>query len=352
MSPAVAPAASAPGFDVVRLLLVGGILVVAVVLGLVIERLFASKLRALAKRTAVAWDDLLVEAMEGFVVLWSALVGLAVSLKLVPLGPEPLKLVQHALGVLVILSAVLFFTRLARKAIHVYVDRIVEVPTSIFKNFATIVIYLLGFLIALDYLGVRIAPLLTALGVGGLAVALALQDTLSNLFSGLNILMTRKIRPGDFVHLDTGEEGTVTDITWRNTTIRALENNLVIVPNSKLGAAIVTNTHLPEKEMGLYLPLTVAYDNDLARVERVTIEVAREVLAGPDRAVPGFDPFIRFNAFTEHGVRFSVILRVREFTDQYPVKHEFFRRLHERYRQEGIKFAVPPRAVTVEKPAS
>jgi small-conductance mechanosensitive channel len=337
-------------FEPVRFLLVGGILAGAIILGILVDRLFASKLHKLAKKTAAEWDDILVGSMKGFVTLWLFLAGLAVVLKLVPLKPEVLRIGQRAVGILAILSAVLFFTRLARKAIYVYVDRIVEVPTSIFKNFATVVIYLLGFLIALDYLGVSITPLITALGVGGLAVALALQDTLSNLFAGLNILMTRKIRPGDYVRLESGQEGTITDITWRNTTIRALENNLVIVPNSKLGAAIVTNTHLPEKEMALFLPVTVGYANDLSLVEQVTVEVARESMADPALGVAGFDPFIRYNSFTELGVSFCVIMRVREFRDQYPVKHAFFKRLHERYRAEGIKFAVPARAVTVDKP--
>ena len=335
-----------PPFDLVRLVIVAGILVVAVILGLLVQRLFTHRLRDLAKKTAVAWDDLLVESMRGFLVLWLILAGLAISLKLLPLAPEPLKIAQRALGVLVILSAILFFTRLARKAIYVYVDRIVEVPTSIFKNFATAVIDVLGFVIVLDYLGVRIAPLLTALGVGGLAVALALQDTMSNLFAGLNILMTRKIRPGDYVRLDTGEEGIVSDITWRNTTLRAPENNMVVVPNSKLGAAIVTNTHLPEKEMGLFVPVTVAYDSDLALVERVTLETAREAMAVPELAVPGFEPKVRFGAFTELGVRLTVVLRLKEYQDQYPLKHDFLKRLHARYRSEGIKLAtLPPGAL-------
>ena len=345
MSPAalsVTAANAAATFEPVRLLLVGGILALAVVLGLLLQRLLSSRLHKLAKSTAAEWDDILVESMKGFVVLWLFLAGLAVVLKLVPLRPEVLSIVRRAIGVLGILSAVLFFTRLARKAIYVYVDRIVEVPTSIFKNFAAAVIYLIGFLVALDYLGVSVTPLITALGVGGLAVALALQDTLSNLFSGLNILMTQKIRPGDFIRLDTGEEGVVCDITWRNTTIRALENNMVIVPNGKLGGAIVTNTHLPEKEMGLFVPVTVAFDNDLALVERVTLEVAREVLTSPQWAVPGFEPAVRFAEQRDWGIKLWVVLRVKEFRDQYPVKHELFRRLHARYRQEGIAFAVPP----------
>jgi small-conductance mechanosensitive channel len=287
--------------------------------------------------------------MRGLVVVWFLFIGLAVVLKIVPLQPEVLRIVRRAVGVLGILSAVVFFTRMARRAIHFYIDRKVEITSSIFKNFATGIIYLLGFLFVLDYLGVSITPLLTALGVSGLAVALAFQDTLANLFAGMNILMARKIKPGDYIRLDSGEEGEVCDITWRNTTIRAPEDNMVVVPNSKLAAAIYTNTHLPTSEMGLFLPVTVAFDSDLVQVERVTLEVAREVLAGPERAIPDFAPAIRFNAYTDIGVRFSVILRIKEFREQYKIRHEFYGRLHARYREEGIKLAVPPRAVSIEK---
>ncbi len=337
-------------FEPFHALLVAGILVLAVVLGFVLERVFASTFRAWAKRSASEWDDILVESMKGLVILWLLLIGLAVVLRFVPLRPEVGLIVRRAIGVLGILSAAVFFTRMARRAIHVYIDRKVEVPSSIFKNFATALIYALGFLFVLDYLGVSIAPLLTALGVSGLAVALALQDTLSNLFAGLNILMTRKIRPGDYIRLETGEEGEVCDITWRNTTIRAPEDNMVVVPNAKLAAAIYTNTHLPENEMGLFLPVIVAFDSDLALVERVTVEIAREVLSKPERKIDGFEPVVRFNAFTELGVRFNVILRVKEYRELYRIRHEFYRRLHERYRAEGIKLAVPPRAVTIDKP--
>jgi small-conductance mechanosensitive channel len=349
MNPA-APVAEMAPFAPFHALLVAGILALAVLLGFVVQRLFASTIHAWAKRSASEWDDILVESMKGLVIPWFLLIGLAVVLRFVPLRPEVGLLVRRTVGVLGILSAVAFFTRMARRSISIYIDRKVEVPSSIFKNFATVLIYALGFLFVLDYLGVSIAPLLTALGVSGLAVALALQDTLSNLFAGLNILMTRKIRPGDYIRLETGEEGEVCDITWRNTTIRAPEDNMVVVPNAKLAAAIYTNTHLPASEMGYFLPVTVAFDNDLDKVERVTIEVAREVLAGPERAIPGFEPYIRYNAYTDLGVRFSVVLRIKEYREQYRIRHDLYKRLHERYRAEGIKLAVPPRAVTIEKP--
>lgn len=342
--------AAAPGLELFHLLLAAGILAAAVVLGIIARKVFAVTLHAWAKRSASEWDDIVADSMKGLVVVWFLLVGLAVVLRVVPLRPEIALIVRRAVGVLGILSAVVFFTRMARKAIYVFIDRRVEVPSSIFKNFATVLIYAVGFLFVLDYLGVSIAPLLTALGVSGLAVALALQDTLSNLFAGLNILMTHKIRPGDYIRLETGEEGEVCDITWRNTTIRAPEDNMVVVPNAKLAAAIYTNTHLPEKEMGLFLPVVVSFDSDLAQVERVTLEVVREVMSAPERTIPGYEPAVRFNAFTDVGVRMSVGLRVKEYQELYRLRHDLYKRLHERFRREGIKLAVSPRAVTIDKP--
>jgi small-conductance mechanosensitive channel len=344
------PVPSAFPLDLTHVLYLGGILVAAILLGIVVQRLLSRKLHRLVKGTATVWDDVLVESVKGVVVLWFFLIGLAVVLKLVPLKPEFLVPVRRGLGILGIVSAVLFFSRLARKVIYVYIDRIVDVPTTLFKNSATVVIYLLGFLVTLDYVGVSITPLVTALGVSGVGFALAMQDTLSNLFAGLSILMSRKVRPGEYVRLDTGEEGIVCDITWRHTTIRNPENNLVVVPNGKLASAIVTNIHRPDREMGLFLPVTVAFDNDLTHVEKVTLEVAREVLAAPERAVPGFEPVIRYNAFTDLGVRFSVILRIKEYQEMYALRHDFYMRLHERYRKVGIKLAVPPRIVTIDKP--
>ena len=180
-------------------------------------------------------------------------------------------------------------------------------------------------------------------------MALALQETLSNLFSGLHILMTKKIRPGDYLRLDSGDEGYIEDITWRNTIIRALSNNLVIVPNNKVASSIVTNFHLPEKEMGVLVEVGVGYDNDLRRVEKLLVETAIATMGEVEGGVPGFVPYVRFHTFGEGGVVGTVILRAREFSDQYRIKHEFLARLHERFRKEGISFPVPARTVVLRK---
>ncbi|HEV2686771.1 MAG TPA: mechanosensitive ion channel family protein, partial [Actinomycetota bacterium] len=202
-------------------------------------------------------------------------------------------------------------------------------------------IYIVGFLILLQTFGISIAPILTALGVGGLAVALALQDTLANLFAGVHLLASHKIRIGDYVQLDSGQEGYVVDINWRNTSIRQLSGNMIIVPNAKMASAIVINFYRPENEMALLIPVAVDYASDLEQVEVVTKEVGIDVMRSVPGGVPDFEPLVRFNTFGEWSIGFTVILRAREVADQFLIKHEFMKRLLVRYEEEGIRIPFP-----------
>ena len=176
----------------------------------------------------------------------------------------------------------------------------------------------MGALIILNGLGISIAPILATLGVGGLAVALALKDTLSNFFAGFHIVATKQIRVGDYLKLDSGEEGYVHDISWRTTVIRTLAGNLVLVPNAKLTEMIVTNYTLQERGMAVTVGMGVHYTSDLAKVERVACEVAAEVMREVPGGVPDFVPFIRYHTFGESGINFSVILRVEDVHGSIP----------------------------------
>jgi small-conductance mechanosensitive channel len=107
----------------------------------------------------------------------------------------------------------------------------------------------------------------------------------------------------------------------------------------------VRNYTLPENEMSTLINVGVSYGSDLEKVERVTIEVAKEVLSQVEGGVPGFDPFIRYNTFNSSSIDFTVILRVKEFVNQFLVKHEFVKRLQKRYKQENIEIPFPIRTV-------
>jgi small-conductance mechanosensitive channel len=338
----------APGILVPAALTVAGLLA-----GLVVRRLLLSYLGRLAARTSTTLDDLALEALRGPVVVWGALLGLHLAAQAGDLPPGLARLVPPVLLTLLIGSITWVAARLAGDGVAGSMARHGLFPSAtLVPRAVSAAVLVLGALVILQTLGVSISPLLTALGVGGLAVALALQDTLSNLFAGIQILASRQVRPGDFVRLETGEDGFVEDVTWRNTTIRRLANNLVVVPNAKLASAVTTNFSLPALEMSVVVPVGVAYGSDLEHVERVTVEVAREVLREVEGGVPTFEPSIRYTAFADSSIRFHTVLRSRDFVAQFLLTHEFIKRLHVRYAAEGIRIPFPTRTVQLQAPGA
>jgi small-conductance mechanosensitive channel len=259
---------------------------------------------------------------------------------------------NHALIALIVVVVSVASAKIAGEAVHA--GAVSHAGTSgsatIFVSITRVVVWTIGGLVLLDSLGIAITPLLTALGVGGLAVALALQDTLSNLFAGIHILASRKVLPGDFIQLDNGMQGFVVDTNWRSTIIRQLPNNILVVPNSTVATSIVTNFHLPEHELSVTVPVGVAYESDLEHVEQVTIEVGREVMQEVEGGIPAHEPTIRYTDFGGSSVNFNVGLRAAEVTKQAVITHEFIKRVHRRYQKEGISFQSPTETIVYATP--
>jgi small-conductance mechanosensitive channel len=208
--------------------------------------------------------------------------------------------------------------------------------TSLTQNLTWLLVMILGGLVALNGLGISIAPMLTALGIGGLAVALALQDPLSNLFAGLVVTLERQLRVGDEVKLDNGLEGCVVDFSWRSTRLRTPTNSLVLVPNLKIAQSIIINHHLPDRRVDVPVDLDIPSVGDLALLERVTCQVGREVMADVEGGFSAFQPSLRFHAVSDSHARFTVTLSAREYRDLAVVKHEFLKRLRSRYESAGL----------------
>lgn len=326
-------------------LVFGGLLV-----GIVFERIVLHRLGKFAAQTKWEGNKVILFSLRGLTTICFLLLGIHIALPYIKAPERAVFTIQKVLLVSIVFLATVLLARIAVGFVKLYSRKTEAVlpSTSIFVNLARVLVFLVGSLIVLQSLGISITPILTALGVGGLAVALALQDTLSNFFAGLHIIASRQVRPGDYVKLDTGDEGYVQDITWRNTTIRTLPNNIVVVPNSKLASTILTNYYLPAREMAVLVQVGVSYGSDLKKVEDVTIEVAKEIMKDVQGGVCEFEPFIRYHTFSEFSINFTVILRAKEYVDQYLIKHEFIKRLHKRYKEEGVKIPFPTRSVYIE----
>jgi small-conductance mechanosensitive channel len=286
--------------------------------------------------------------------LWALLLGVWLSTGYWPLTAEWHLFIQRGVFVLGALSLTMALAAIVSRLVEGYGGLIAHTlpVTSLTRNLAWALTAVIGILIILNELGLSITPMLTALGVGGLAVALALQEPLANFFAGLFITLAGQIRVGDYVKLDSGQEGYVVDFSWRSTRLRMLANNLILVPNAKLAQAIVINHHLPSQDLAVLVEVGVDYASDLEHVERVVIAVGRDVMTSVAGGVGKFEPFIRYHTFGESSIDFTVILRGREFVDQYLVKHEFIKRLHARFDREGIVIPFPIRTLARRPAAS
>ncbi len=324
----------------------------AMVGALIVRRLCLRALQAWTKRTESRPGRILVEALSGPTLIWGLILAVHLAVESSDLPAKAVGYSAQALLALWYLSFTLVFMRIGANLVRHFAPQGAGVlpVTSLTQNLTQLAILILGILLILTAFHVQITPILTALGVGGLAVALALQDTLSNLFAGFYVSVSGQVRLGDYIKLNTGEEGYVADITWRSTAIRALSNNLIIVPNAKLGQAIVTNYHLPDKRVAVSVQVGVSYDSDLDQVERVLLEVGTQgageipgMLAEPAPSV-SFDP-----GFGESALGFTLNFQVAEFANQFGVRNELRRRIARRFRQEGIQMPFPTRTVHLEK---
>ena len=320
-------------------------------IGLLLHKVVMPLIAKLAAKTSIKSDDLIINTIRKWVVPWFLALGLYFGLKQLELESRFYFWLENGLMIFYIFSATMIVARVVSGLIKIKAtgtDAIIP-SSSIISNIVIIIIYCIGLLIILQSQGISITPVLTALGVGGLAVALALQPTLSNLFAGLQIISSGNFNRGDFIRLSTGEDGFIEDITWRSTTIRAASDHIVIVPNSKLADMTVRNYYLPHHEITFAVEFGVGYDSDLTEVERITKEVIKETLHESENGVKDFEPDIEIFAFAESSIRIKAFLRVNNYTAQFQAKSVFLKKLHERYNKEGINIPFPSRSVFLNK---
>ena len=352
-------------------------------LGIFFEGVVLKGLKKVTVRADWPWAEVIITSLHRMPLLWFTSAGIYGATVLISMRPQLRNLIHQILVTLVIFSITVFLARIAVGLLGLLAKRTEggALPTSspvvqyskylaslsqraesglpatslfvnvtLFANVIRLFIFLIGIFIILQNFGISITPLVTALGIGGLAVALALQDTLSNLFAGFHIIVSKQVRPGDYVKLDTGDEVYVTDVNWRNTVITPLPaNNIIIIPNSKFASSIITNYNLPEKKVWTSVTVGVSYDSDLEKVERVTLEVAKETVKAVAGGALDFEPLIRYHTFGDSGIHLTVRMLVNEFSSQFPIKHEFIKRLHKRYKEEGIEIPFPIRTVYLKE---
>lgn len=320
--------------------------------GLIVRRVLFRIVRQWAAHTESHLDVLVTDTLRGPILIWAVILAVHLAARTSTI-PATYRLDIHdTLEFLWVLSFTVAASQFAGNAVRFYGSRGSggQSVTSLTQKLAQLAVMALGLIWLLKVVfSLSLTPLITAFGVGGLAVALALQDTLSNLFAGFYVSISRLVRIGDYIKLSSGEEGYVDDINWRCTTMRTNGNNMIVVPNSKIGTTIYTNYYLPEPRMMMSVSFGVDYNSDLDRVESILLEETIAAAAAVDGLLSDPPPNIRFNPGPgDFSLVFQVNFYVASFSDQYLAQSELRKRLYKRLVKENINMPFPTKTVIVE----
>jgi small-conductance mechanosensitive channel len=291
---------------------------------------------AAARRTKVS--EVLATSVPRPAAVAVFLLAMTSSLSVFHLPGANLPELHHLLALALSIVGVSVLMRIALQSIDVYGHSSPDFRTAAGIGRAVTWVAGLGWVAVLvsDALGISLAPALTAFGIGSLAVALALQDTLSNFFAGVCIIFDKPVRLGDFIRIDPSYDGYVESIGWRSTHIRTPSNTIVIVPNAMLSKAIITNFSLPTPEIASSVRIDVSADADVDRVEEALKDEARRALDVPGMVRTPEPSVALAPGFVDGGIGFTVSFHVRSIDDQAGAQHALRKRIAARFKKEGI----------------
>ena len=333
------------------------ILVISLIIGKIANSVIKRVFFHITAKTKTSLDDLIVKAISKPILLGIFLVGLHLSASMLTALSSYADEMMFYFTIIYAAFVGWVAVRVINAIITWYSMEIAERTKTkadeqflpIFRKVAYGVVGIVIIIWLLGQMGVEVTTLVAAMGIGGLAVALALQDTLSEFFAGAHIILDRPIKIGDYIELDSGDKGTVIDIGWRSTKIRNYQNNMVVIPNSKLASSKIINYFSPDQQVGFTVDCGVGYGEDLAKVEKVTLDVAKKVIRSLGVGAKNFEPVMRYQEFGDSNINFKVIMRVKSYPDQFLVKHEFMKELKKRYDREGIEISWPIRKVYLHR---
>lgn len=330
-------------------LILAALIVAALVIGFVLSRIFQSWARKLHN----TWGEFVFALLGTLPVPLLVLLALYIGMESLPLPHLYERIASKLIFALVVLAIsyfpakvlLLFLGRMGET--HAGLKQVAQPASFIIKALFA----LFAVVIVLDNLGVSLTAVWTTLGVGSVAVALALQDTLGNFFAGLYVMIDQPIRPEDYIKLDSGQAGYVVRIGWRSSSLNSLDGNSIVVPNATLAKAVITNYSMPQTLLGVPIAVSVAYGTDPERVTKVLLEVVdqagREGLEGLLLYPP---PGVSLNpGFGNSSLDFTLGVQVREFRDQFRVQSELRKRILTRFAQEGIEMPYPVRSILLDK---
>jgi len=327
------------------------ILIIFFILSKLVVKILEKIFMRLASKTKTTVDDDIVRAIQHPVSLLIILAGLKLFFIELWSSYSFERYINFTLDSLIIIVVVVTLVKVINIIIEgwglVWAKRtkshLDDQLIKLLHQFATIVAYIFGFLWVLSVWGIQIGPLLAGLGIGGLAIAFALQPTLANIFGGVSLILDKAIKVGDMVKLDSGDSGRIHDIGLRSTRIRTWNNEILIVPNSKLVDSKVTNFNQPDKTIRVVIDFGVAYGSKIEKVQKVALDCLKKeknILKDPA-------PFCWFMDMGDSALKFTMKFYVDDLVNKWSTHQSVIKKLYNSLNKAKITIPFPQRELWV-----
>ena len=324
----------------------------AIVLGRLV-RWFAEKiLPKLTAKTETQLDDVLVEVLKAPMLFALTLVGFWIGIKRLSMPANVMEMIADAYKFLLVISATWFISRAVSTFINVVLkekvndesSRMDEHALSLIKKVSSFVIWSIGVITALNNAGVDVGALIAGLGIGGVAIALAAQDTAKNIFAGMMILFDRPFKIGELITID-GTTGYVEDMGIRSTKLRTYSGQLVVIPNYKTADSNLTNiTREPSRRIELNVGLTYSTTPDQMRQ-------AMDILRKLPSSVAGIEDKVKvyFTSFGDFSLNITCWYYIKKDSDLFETQSAVNLHVLDEFNAHGLDFAFPTQTLYVNK---
>ncbi|MEM5801503.1 MAG: mechanosensitive ion channel family protein [Candidatus Aenigmatarchaeota archaeon] len=316
-------------------------------------KFFAKKI---SERTKTEVDDIIIKRWSGPINLLLFVASAYLALKEITLPQNTYNTIEHILFTVFSLTIayiiyvffdvtfIRFGKKISEKTETTMDDTLLNIAHSSLKA-AFIVI---AILYTLSIWGIEISPILASLGIAGIAVALALQQTLSNVFAGIALIMDKTIRVGDIVKLDTGEMGEIYSISLRSVRIKTFDNEMIIIPNTVVANAKIQNLLQPDPTVRVNIDFSVEYGTDPEYVKRIVLEEINTMqIIDKTKEIR-----ILFLSMGESSLNFRVMFWVDHIDKRWPAHQEAITKIYRRLYKEGIGIPFPQRTIWVREDES
>lgn len=331
----------------VEILIFVGIVAGSLAIGFLVKNLLVRYLKKSTSKTQTKVGDMIINAIRTPLPIWFLIAGARLAPIPVPASIE--SYIDKGLDIALSISIIFVVANIAAGIITHYGRQFSagEQVSTIGRNLVKLAVFALGIVLIMGNQGIEITPLIASLGIGALAIGLALQSTLANIFSGFYLLADKPVRVGDYIQIEGGVEGWVEDIGWRSTKIRTLgDRAIVIIPNQKLAESVITNLYRPNTTFPVMIEIGVSYNDDPEKVERVLMEIGKEMQDKHEEVVKDKGPVVFFiPGFGDFSLGFRLIVFVKEFTQNFRIQSDIRKLIYKRFQAEGIEIPFPIRTV-------